>query len=98
MGISTADAEKLFHLIDEGGDDEVDVDEFILGCQKFSGPSKNIDMVMTMAKVNEIHSDFGAFIVYVEDQFDRMSHKQGLPELQRLTQSSECPGLRAVGS
>lgn len=89
MGISTSDAEKLFHLIDEGGDNEVDIDEFILGCQKFSGPAKNIDMAMTMAKVHELHADFGAFISYVEDQFDRIGYRQGLPRLPRVVSVHE---------
>jgi hypothetical protein len=45
MGISVSEASGLFHLLDSGGDNKVDVHEFVSGCVRLKGDAKAVDMV-----------------------------------------------------
>lgn len=43
--LDTSDARELFNLLDVNGDNEVGIEEFIMGCKKLRGQAKSADVV-----------------------------------------------------
>jgi len=70
-------------LIDSSGDDKVDLEEFIAGCQTFGGAAKAIDMTLAMTRMDEMMVGLGVLMDYVEDSFT--SH---IPASDRLPEHS----------
>eukprot|EP00435_Cladocopium_sp_Y103_P025629 s508_g6.t1 len=50
--LDTSDARELFNLLDQDGDGEVCIEEFILGCKKLRGQAKSSD-VATLLRENK---------------------------------------------
>jgi len=46
--LDTSDARELFNLLDQDGDGEVCIEEFILGCKKLRGQAKSSDVATLM--------------------------------------------------
>jgi len=69
LQINPSDASKLFDLIDASGDDRVDLEEFVAGCEMFSGTAKAVDMTVAVSKLNDMMIGLGVLMDYVEDSF-----------------------------
>lgn len=69
MHIQPDDASKLFELIDASGDERVDLEEFISGCQSLSGSARAVDMTLAVTKLQDIMIGLGVLMDYVEDTF-----------------------------
>lgn len=78
LRIKPSDARKLFALMDTSFDDQVDIQEFISGCQKFGGWARNIDMAVAISRIHEVSMHLSEFMIYVEECFDCHFGHRGL--------------------
>jgi len=66
MEIRPEDALRLFDMVDDDNSGQIDVDEFINGCQRFSGTAKNFDMAVALLRMEEIGNDLKTIVQHNE--------------------------------
>lgn len=66
--LDTSDARELFNLLDQDGDDEVCIEEFILGCKKLRGQAKSSDVATLLRENKKFNNKSMKAIRKVEDR------------------------------
>jgi len=61
MKLDVSEARKLFWLIDYDQSDEIDIDEFVGGCYKLQGESRNLDIKFMQCEVHYLRQSFNGF-------------------------------------
>eukprot|EP00747_Dinoflagellata_sp_TGD_P177361 gnl/TRDRNA2_/TRDRNA2_226007_c0_seq1.p1 gnl/TRDRNA2_/TRDRNA2_226007_c0~~gnl/TRDRNA2_/TRDRNA2_226007_c0_seq1.p1 ORF type:complete len:111 (-),score=20.68 gnl/TRDRNA2_/TRDRNA2_226007_c0_seq1:37-369(-) len=69
MDLHTDDAWGLFKLMDQDESLTIEVDEFVEGCLKLKGSSKNLDFSQMVQESRWLRKRLSRFMVYVEQQF-----------------------------
>jgi hypothetical protein len=73
LGLDIEEARGMFRLLDLRNIGKVDSKEFVLGCMRLKGPAKNVDMASLLHEHKRMMDIWSNFMVYVEDQFSRLS-------------------------
>jgi len=66
--LDTSDARELFNLLDQDGDGEVYIEEFILGCKKLRGQAKSSDVATLLRESKKANSKSMRAIRKLEDR------------------------------
>jgi len=82
------DARQLFNILDLGDDQEVGIEEFILGCMRLKGMAKSVDVVAMLQETRAMHRKQKAFMGEVEDQLRRIASKVHMSDLKTLGMAS----------
>merc|ERR1712176_417626 len=69
LELDTSDAWTLFRLIDADGGGNIDIDEFIRGCEQLRGGARMIDLANLRADIRMMTKKQQRFIKYAEEQF-----------------------------
>jgi Ca2+-binding EF-hand superfamily protein len=70
LELDVSDAWSLFKLLDLDNSNNVDLDEFIIGCTRLKGNAKSIDMAQVMYDCRWLMKRFAAFSLWAEERFD----------------------------
>eukprot|EP00931_Biecheleriopsis_adriatica_P081581 TRINITY_DN54928_c0_g1_i1.p1 TRINITY_DN54928_c0_g1~~TRINITY_DN54928_c0_g1_i1.p1 ORF type:complete len:531 (+),score=107.49 TRINITY_DN54928_c0_g1_i1:26-1618(+) len=65
LKIDATDAERLFHLIDVNGDEKIDIEEFITGCQSYKGYAKKLDVNLIMNQISMLSRSLDVCIDHI---------------------------------
>lgn len=69
LDIEPLDAERLFRMLQRGGQSVVPVPELIAGLMKIKGNAKSVDMVCQLSLSCRLLGQLGHFFEYAEEQF-----------------------------
>merc|ERR1740123_2677565 len=72
LGISAANAQLLFHLVDADTSGRIELDEFCTGCLRLQGEAKSIDVHTMLYQVNKFLNRWAEFTEFVEERFDEL--------------------------
>mmetsp|Transcript_49477 Transcript_49477/g.115720 ORF Transcript_49477/g.115720 Transcript_49477/m.115720 type:complete len:706 (-) Transcript_49477:15-2132(-) len=62
LGLSAAQANELFRLMDADGSGSVDIDEFLDGCTRFTGEAKNFDIQCILLENRQAMAKWNFFL------------------------------------
>merc|ERR1712232_915095 len=62
LEIEVSDAIRLFDLLDTTGDEEIEIEEFVMGCLKLKGPARSYDIVDLRAESHAMARQVGAIM------------------------------------
>merc|ERR1719336_890970 len=82
------DADKIFHLMAMGPDDEVDIHDFIQTLQSFKGHARKIDVALLNGWIKEVAMKLDAFMEYAVAHFEGTGVDTGLEE--RIRNATNC--------
>jgi len=54
LGVNGDDADRLFNLLDTGGDGVLSIPEFVEGMQRLKGPAQSIDVHVLISRVDHL--------------------------------------------
>merc|ERR1712084_213103 len=77
LELDTSDAWSLFKLIDADGGGNIDIDEFIKGCESLRGGAKMIDLANLRFDVRSMAKRQQRFMHHVEEQFELITGQAG---------------------
>jgi len=74
LELEATDALNLFKLLetdlDHEDDDDIDVEDFVMGCLRLKGYAKSCDMAVLMKDNKQLYRELVDFAAYAEDQFE----------------------------
>jgi hypothetical protein len=95
MDIRCEDALRLFDMVDQDNSGSIDIDEFILGCQRFSGTAKNFDMAIAMTRLDAMSEDIKNILQFLSGRQGYLSAMAGAnPELMNGLQFMQIDSKR----
>jgi len=81
LKLDVGDAKKLFSLLDTDNSGEIDVDEFLTGCQRLQGESRALDMALMQLQIKWLSEALVSFRTSVDGSFaslcSRLPHAAG---------------------
>jgi len=69
LKLDVGDAKKLFMLLDSDSSGEIDVDEFLTGCQKLQGESRALDTALMQMQIRMLSESLSSFRTSVDGSF-----------------------------
>lgn len=69
LEIDITDAWTIFKLLDQQGSQEVDLEEFVVGCLRLRGAATSVDLAKLMYDVDWLIKNLGAYFEYTEQEF-----------------------------
>jgi len=90
LGLDIRDAESFFDMMANlnTGDDEVDIEEFIQGCQRLKGYATSVDVQSLMFETKRLHKDLTSLENVCSANFPKMRGK-GRAAAQKWVQKSQ---------
>lgn len=97
--LDTSDARELFTLLDSDGNDYIDLEEFIMGCQKLRGQAKSSDVASLLRENKRSSRKFMRSVRKMEARLGAICGSLGL-ELHELGHASllQSPVSRVGGT
>jgi len=78
LKLEISDVRTLFTLLDIDQTGAVDVEEFLIGCQKLKGEAKSLDLAVVNHEIKWLISSLSGFADYVEQQFTSLRDQQAV--------------------
>jgi hypothetical protein len=76
--LDTSDARELFNLLDQDGNNYIDLEEFIMGCQKLRGQAKSSDVATLLRENKRASRKFMRAVRKMEDRLGAICTSLGL--------------------
>mmetsp|Transcript_75460 Transcript_75460/g.209622 ORF Transcript_75460/g.209622 Transcript_75460/m.209622 type:complete len:237 (-) Transcript_75460:97-807(-) len=68
--LDSFDARQLFNILDVKEDQEIGVEEFILGCTRLKGLAKSVDVVALLQETRNLSQKLKKYMAEVQEQLD----------------------------
>eukprot|EP00747_Dinoflagellata_sp_TGD_P091961 gnl/TRDRNA2_/TRDRNA2_165252_c3_seq2.p1 gnl/TRDRNA2_/TRDRNA2_165252_c3~~gnl/TRDRNA2_/TRDRNA2_165252_c3_seq2.p1 ORF type:complete len:215 (+),score=39.91 gnl/TRDRNA2_/TRDRNA2_165252_c3_seq2:61-705(+) len=81
LGLDVTQARALFVLLDVDETDEVEIEEFVMGCMRLKGEAKSIDVNMLLYENEKLLCSLTNFVEYCQDKFGRLEVALGINPL-----------------
>jgi len=75
LGLEVWDAVRLFEALDVDGSDELEIDEFVMGCMQLRGLAKNVDIIPPIQKIVRNNKNMTKRLMKMTDRTcERLDH------------------------
>eukprot|EP00415_Alexandrium_ostenfeldii_P000604 UN0604 len=79
LKLDVSDARTVFRLLDNNGDNEVNIDEFLSGCYRLQGESRSLDMKIMQCEVRFLQENFATIASTLTELKEQLSEQLSLP-------------------
>lgn len=76
--LDVTDIGHLFSLLDADGSGSVEIEEFIEGCQRLKGESRNLDIKIALLELQQLRDDLQKFSTHNAQQLSQLSMRSNL--------------------
>eukprot|EP00434_Breviolum_minutum_P033997 symbB.v1.2.030087.t1/scaffold3353.1/size58589/7 len=90
LGLDVWDAWSFFKLLDEDGGGSVEIEEFFLGCLRFRGPARSMDVGRLLQDQKWLIKSQGRAQHYMEDEFQSL--RAEIKKMQTLLKAAKPHG------
>merc|ERR1712032_1431139 len=81
LGLDALEAKNLFRILDVDSSNDVNIDEFLIGCFRLKGHAKQLDLATLMYENKKMIGRLARFMTYTVEEFDNI--KSGIMLLKR---------------
>jgi len=90
LGLDVWDAWSFFKLLDEDGGGSVEIEEFFLGCLRFRGPARSMDVGRLLQDQKWLIKSQGRVQHYMEEEFQSL--RADIKKMQTLLKAAKLHG------